>query len=194
MISVEEVGGTFSAVSEPLSFFQYVVPEVGSGIITTRFNGVVQAPYVVDNIHMISVGSSGSEGYAQWVADHFFGDDLDESVSGMEADPDGDGIENLLEYALGSDPRQPSVFDLPVQSVVNVEGEDYLTLSFARPEGTAGLDYAVEGSSDLVDWNPGPVEMSSNVEDGLEVVTYRDSVPVSGGERRFLRLSVSVQE
>lgn len=189
-ISVEEVGGSFSAVSEPLSFFQYVVPEVGSGIITTRFNGVVQAPYVVDDIHMISVGDSVPAGYAEWVAEH----ELDGSQSGMEADPDGDGIENLLEYALGSDPLAPSVFDLPIQSIVNVGGEDYLTLTFTRPVGIAGVDYVVEESADLVDWDSGPVELASSVEDGLKIVTYRDSMPMTENERRFLRLRVVAQE
>jgi surface-anchored protein len=43
---------------------------------------------------------------AQWQADHFTGAELeDAAVSGLAADPDGDGLTNLQEFAFGMDPR-----------------------------------------------------------------------------------------
>lgn len=48
--------------------------------------------------------------YAQWKATHFDAVELaDPTISGDHADPDGDGIPNLLEFALGGDPKSPSM-------------------------------------------------------------------------------------
>ena len=74
-----------------------------------------------------------------------------------EDDPEGDGLNHLLEYALASDPLVPSSADAPSASVQLLTiGEDtgaYLTLTFRRQIGAADLSYAVEFSDDMLSWS-----------------------------------------
>ena len=100
------------------------------------------------------------------------------------ADPDADGLPNLLEYALAGDPMSaasaPSVTHSLTPSLPYS-----LRLTFTRHR--ADLDYAVEASSDLVTWtiiatNPASVGQSA---------TVADPVPLAESPRRFLRLRVS---
>ena len=110
---------------------------------------------------------------------------LEATLWGHLADPDGDGIVNLLEYALSGDPQQSSISILPVVSLVPATSN--LTVSFfrARPDVT----YIVEATSDLTapdGWetlaiDPGEVGQWVTVEDDPE-----DNPP-----RRFLRLRVT---
>ena len=52
---------------------------------------------------------SGLLTYAEWQADHFTSAEiLDAAVSGPLADPDGDSLVNLIEYAVVKNPRIPS--------------------------------------------------------------------------------------
>ena len=97
-----------------------------------------------------------------------------------DQDPDGDGVPNLLEYALGGLPLQNSPGVLPAISTQ----DDHLRLSFLRerPE----LTYTVEASSDLVTWQT----IATNPGQNGEMVTATDPVSLSGGPR-FLRLRVS---
>jgi hypothetical protein len=100
------------------------------------------------------------------------------------ADPDGDGIPNLLEYALGTDPASAS--DRP-EVIVDTSG-NHLTLSFT-PENIAGVRFIIEASSDLSDWS-----QTEDVTDLLtagQPYTHQDSADLSTNPRRFLRLRVS---
>ena len=65
-------------------------------------------------------------------------------------DPESDGLNHLLEYALASDPLAESTDDLPTASnqLLDVGGSSdlYLTLSFRRQVGAPDLSYSVEQS------------------------------------------------
>ena len=59
--------------------------------------------------------------YDFWTLEHFTPSERTQSaISGTDADADGDGVVNLLEYAFGSDPQNPldsgSVVDLSISS------------------------------------------------------------------------------
>ena len=114
-----------------------------------------------------------------WRAAHFsVGED-----GGDDADFDGDGLTNLLEYALGTDPRTRNAAPVPA-----LEG-DHLTLSFQRPRALPDVDYKAQVSSDLMTWTTLPLEI---VTDG-ETQTMRavDTAPASGTVQRFMRLKVT---
>jgi hypothetical protein len=97
-----------------------------------------------------------------------------------DMDPDQDGLVNLAEYALGTDPL---VFTPPLTAVKNSEG---LVLTFTRPRGLSDVLYAADSSDDLIHWNPCVLEM---VADG-PVQTMRAIDPLTSGNpaRRFISL------
>jgi hypothetical protein len=101
------------------------------------------------------------------------------------ADPDGDGIPNLFEYALGTQPVDASSGSLPVASISG----NHLTLGFT-PQNTAGLRYIIEASSDLSDW--------SETHDITDLITagqpyvHQDSANIFSTPSRFLRLRLSL--
>ena len=111
-------------------------------------------------------------------------------------DPDGDGLNNLLEYALGSNPLQPSLEDSPTAStgtlVVDGISGNYLSLSFNRPPGASDLQYVVEFSSDLDGWDGEGAVYHSRISNGDGTVheTWRAKGAVASQERWFMRLRV----
>jgi hypothetical protein len=95
----------------------------------------------------------------------------DPAVSGPEADPEADGLVNLLEYALGA---EPLLTDAPTAApVLGVDAEGRPTLTYLQATGRVDLVYAVEWSADL-----GAPGWST----GAGVVTETARVPVAGGE------------
>ena len=112
-----------------------------------------------------------------------FGTTTASGIAADNADPDGDGVPNLLEYALGTDPNSASSVTRPA---VQVSGSR-LQLTFARTR--ADVTYIVEASSDLASWsaiatNPGTVGQSVTVTDTVDLST-------ASPPRRFLRLRVT---
>jgi parallel beta-helix repeat protein len=113
---------------------------------------------------------------------------LEATVWGMMADPDSDGMNNLMEYALAKSPWIPD--PSPVQPGTatltnNGSGGPYsvLTLKFFRAR--AELNYTVEGGENLSGWLPVAVNPPSvNSE-----ITVEDTEPI-GSHQRFLRLRV----
>ncbi|MGA0845349.1 MAG: DUF4465 domain-containing protein [Luteolibacter sp.] len=76
---------------------------------------------------------------------------------GMTDDPDGDGVNNLLEYAFARLPNRPDdEQNLPRCSVVTLENERYLSMEWIRDERLIDLVYEVQESSSLESdaWHP----------------------------------------
>ena len=114
------------------------------------------------------------------------------------ADPDHDGLANLMEYALGAEPLQAEFFSWLVPGISDLIGEHrYFTLTYTRPRGMTDVSYAVEVSGDLARWNSGDgYTVLSSVQplgNGLEQVVARDAVPLStpGLKAHFLRLKIT---
>ncbi len=109
------------------------------------------------------------------------------STNGPAADPDGDGIPNALEYALGLNPNAASTAGLPQFSLVAESGETYGALTFTRVKAATDIEYLPSVRSDL---NSGAwttlTEIVSVVDHGeAETVTVRDSVPCATNATRF---------
>ncbi len=125
-----------------------------------------------------------------------FGEDANNSsIGGYEADPDGDGASNLMEYALGLDPLMPSVERLPRAGLTTMSGSTYLTLTYSYPANISGVVFQVEVSTDLMNWLSDPAAaaiQSETVADNIRTLMVRDSKPVTPGEMRFMRLKVTL--
>ena len=110
--------------------------------------------------------------FAQWQAHHFSnGEIVNPSVSGPEADPDGDRVSNLFEYAFRLDPREPG------NQTFSEDGRSGLPkIRFRGGDGSPSRECVIEyprRRTDL-DYAPAPqirylVEMSSDLGDWIEV-------------------------
>ena len=107
------------------------------------------------------------------------------------ADPDGDGWRNIEEYAFGSIPTSAASGVQTSPGTTTVGTDTFLTLTFIRSADSIDLTYAVECSSGLTsgNWQPIAVPVGDPVPlaGGLERVTYRDTTPLGGQTRRFIR-------
>ena len=138
--------------------------------------------------------------YADWAALAFPGQ-TNTALLAPGADPDNDGVVNLLEFALGMDPAVPDARPfapgqpgLPIGSIQTLAGTNYLTLAVKRPIGRLNLRYAGEVSGDLAQWTEAALAGPPvNNGDGTETVVFRDTVPVPEADRRFIRLRVSLE-
>lgn len=127
----------------------------------------------------------------QWLESQFDTGQLsDETISGLDADPDGDGLDNRMEMALGTD---PNVVDL-VGSVpytvdfMNEESFFYLRIAVDK-QPIQGLTYRIETSPDLLSWYSEQPHTHMLEETATRLVV-RDNVPYQAGTNRFIRLVV----
>ncbi len=127
------------------------------------------------------------------------------ATTGPLADFDGDGIDNLLEFALNLDPAsnervymQPAtgLRGLPAVYVENAAGSDRMTMEFVRrTSGSgAGLTYIPEFSSNLANWQAAGTETMTTINTQWERVKAADSLTIREAPRRFARLRVIVAE
>ena len=137
-------------------------------------------------IGTFSINSSGTvtftpaaaaSAFAAWTTAH--------SLSGTSAlptaDPDNDGLSNMVEFVLGSDPTKSTTSNLPTAVV---SGSN-LTFSFPHnANSTAEYNVAVETSTDLVTWTT----QSAGTESGG---VYTKVIPTSGAAKMFARLHVT---
>jgi hypothetical protein len=117
------------------------------------------------------------------------------ALSDDAADPDHDGRPNLLEYALGSDPRRADS-DKTVRGKLSGSGNSATAqLTFRRRLVGKEVDYRAEVSEDLVQWK-GIDDVTAGPEldmDGFQYVTCTVPPALKGGIR-YLRLVVTRHE
>ncbi len=84
-----------------------------------------------------------------WKVAHFSLDEiLDEEVSGLEADPDNDGVKNFLEMAFNMNPNVADREHLP-QIVLNEIGVPVFSYRRLSHPEEAGLEYTLQYTDDL---------------------------------------------
>jgi hypothetical protein len=116
--------------------------------------------------------------------------------SGMGADtnaPAGDGVPNLVKYALGMDPMVPATQGMPEMKMTNSR----LALTFNRQKSATDVVYEVQAAGDLFGFSNATVLWSS-ASNGYgggtnpsQAVTVQDTVDAAATNRRFMRLQIS---
>jgi len=130
---------------------------------------------------------------ATWRQTHF-GTAQNAGPAADTADPDGDGIINILEYAFNTDPNVPNSNPISFAQTGN-----HLTVTFKRTHpAPADLGYVPEVCTNLAAgvWNSGPAYTSQTVTDngdGTETVVVTDLAPINSTSLHFLRIRIVPQ-
>jgi alpha-tubulin suppressor-like RCC1 family protein len=182
-----------------------VVNNTGSGPISGTFGNVTEGGTVAvthdDAVYYFTVSYTGGTGndialtlaavspitYSKWatIIDWNEAEDSD-----AEADPNGNGTANLLEFVLNTDPL--GVGSMP-QTVLDAE-ENVLTLTYRKRKSIQGVNLMVQSSADLVTWTDESGLIPELVSGEGDIVTEVWSVqkPVGLRLKLFLRLKATV--
>lgn len=146
----------------------------------------------IDDVQILGDRNEPISAYDQWKLDMFGLNADDDLVAGNDADPDGDGIPNWLEYAYGLDPMSADGTGvLPTGGVV----AGYLTLSYREGKAATDVLFEVEACDNLLSPFWTTVDVSEYGRDDSNTwwqVFMRHDVPVTNAPQRFLRLKVSM--
>jgi uncharacterized protein affecting Mg2+/Co2+ transport len=181
---------------------------------TTSFNtlsvfaitGQNQA-FTLDNVRVSVATPPPANALATW-----------RSLQGLPADgsqdnanPSGDGVPNLLKYALNlapdagdlalpdarplADPNGTTVAELTGLPVLRLNGTPAAVFTYIRRKASTvpGITYSVQWSDGLTGWatNPAATEATLSLDGTLERVTLTDSFTTAQKPARFARLSVT---
>ena len=132
--------------------------------------------------------------YTDWATTSFTATPINERDA--SDDPDGDGIENLLEQAFGGNPELNGISILPLSETIEDNGQSYLQISYRKPDFNNGLTYTVETVTDLDGtWSSqsSEVELVSIATEsgGFDRYTYRLVDPITATHKAFLRVEIS---
>ncbi len=109
-------------------------------------------------------------------------------------DPDRDGFVNLVEYSLGLNPAQADGAQAATLLPRARLRDGHLAVEFRKRVAAKDLEYLVEVSSDLVNWQSGNscVEEITIPEFAAQpdMACYRDRTPSSAASHRYIRVGV----
>ncbi|MBE7496530.1 MAG: hypothetical protein HS117_16425 [Verrucomicrobiaceae bacterium] len=157
-------------------------------------------------VRLATAGVSPAAEFGGWAESVFTPTQLaDPLVSGVEADPDLDGVANLLEFAFNMPPLNAGVQTmapgtgtqgLPASTLeIGAGGAAVIRIEFLRRRATvnSGLTYQAEFSSSMTSgtWTPaGGTTTVTPINDDWERVVVLDAPP-AGSQRRFVRVRVT---
>ncbi|MCX6865917.1 MAG: hypothetical protein NTV46_06800, partial [Verrucomicrobia bacterium] len=127
--------------------------------------------------------------FANWLASYFSPAELANPLLGdPDSTPAGDGLTNLLKYALGLAPRTPATTGITLAK----SGGNWL-FTYRRPASRADLIYSVEVTPTLspAAWTSTNVTHTRIATGSTE--TWQASYPASGARTTFLRLRVTLR-
>jgi uncharacterized membrane protein len=198
--AVGGLGIIWRGAGDLLDVNQLVLPDAGlirearainnrGQIAATGFSGSDQVLYFLDPLPGLS--------HEYWLSGHFTAEEIEAGlITGDLNDPDGDGLPNLLERALGLDPRVPYAAlggggALPEVSV-GEDGHLYFVIRRLRPP--RDLAYVPELSLALTSgsWDENLLEVVevTAIDSAFEEVQLRSVAPVAEEDRAFARLRV----
>lgn len=129
---------------------------------------------------------------SQWFADFFNATEMDDPlVISDTADPDGDGLSNLVEYGIGGHPRVAERALAPRLAITidPVSGQPRWTFLYRQSRLATGVTFAPETSQNLLNW-VSATAFPTGVEDS-QSIEYRVTLSSPQNPTTFFRLGIS---
>ena len=128
--------------------------------------------------------------FGDWRLQHFTAAQLTNSaVSDANADPDGDGVPNLLEFAVGGNPLTPDPTNATVQGLRSTTGQFVFQFKERNPLGDVTRQF--QSSGDLLNWtNAAPILVNPLQNLGTTII-YQAQFPLRPAVS-FYRLQYNV--
>jgi hypothetical protein len=126
-------------------------------------------------------GAGGATALEVWRYNHF-GTVTNTGSAANTADPDGDGLRNLMEFTLGDSPTRQNIDGVTVSNLGGV-------LSMYYPRATVSTNVTLRAwwATNLLTWSTNGITETKLSDDGTNQ-TWRAQVLKSGRTRLFLRL------
>jgi hypothetical protein len=162
----------------------------------------------LDNLRVIQ-GLPYEDPFPSWVSS-FPG--VPAGYTGRNADANGDGRVNFLDFALDGNPMSGARNSKEIHAISNVGGTNYYTLTIPVRSGATfsatggpsvstqvdGITYRIQGSYDLSNWTTGPevvplatpLATTPTLTSGWEYKSFRLAAPTSAQPKAFMRAVV----
>ena len=148
--------------------------------------------YIVTASNSYGLGLPSAEASAapgqtfnQWIASAFPGI-TDTNIIGMTAEPENDGLSNLLKYFMGINPASATAS--PITCAPDGLGD--IVLYFRMSKNLTGVSYTIDQSTNLNSWTNTGLQ-GSVIADMGSYYTMKAVVPMAGNKALSLQLSVS---
>jgi hypothetical protein len=123
----------------------------------------------------------------QW-RDLYFGNPSNVGAGANATGPAGDGVPNLVKYALGLDPFTPATLDqMESATIEQISGLSYLTLTVNRAANPPDIGYTTALSSDLLNWSVN-ISNTTTLTNTPTQLIIRDNTPLGAGSNNFMQM------
>ena len=119
--------------------------------------------------------------FTQWQLDQFGEDAVNPLIAGPDANPSGDGVSNLMKYALGLTPHARAHTGLPLLRTDH-PSVGFFSLSYNPSPSATNVRFFFESSTDFQQWETNEVQINNH----FGYLPYKD-LP-----RRYIRLGVEL--
>ncbi len=172
-------GGSYPPLTLTVSVIG--APQTTTNQVNVSGGGEVNTSNDIAQDSTTITGQTPSQAYRY----QYFGTNANTGNAADTANPSGDGLVNLVKYALGLDPTMPEINPVTADTSTG-----YLRLTVPKNPNATDITYNVQFTSDLTDpmsW----VTSTFYVQNSSTTLQVRDTMPVSGTAKRFVRLQIS---
>ncbi|MBL9183247.1 MAG: autotransporter-associated beta strand repeat-containing protein [Verrucomicrobiaceae bacterium] len=175
-----------------------LINKTSAGAVSGTFTGLAEGATFTEDGNLFQITYQGGDGndvvltaisaftpIESWRNSHF-GSAANTGNAADNADFDGDGLANLLEYGLGTNPTTRTTHTPPLQRAANE-----FTLDFTTSDTATDVTVAVESNTDLSPtWSSAGITYENLGSSGGQT-TWRAHIPSPGTEtKRFARIKV----